>query len=143
MIEHINLRVPSIEKTQAFLKAAFPDFKQRGQGYGDHFGYWSHFGNDQTYIALLQADAPGSESDEKIPDYQYEDRYRLMHIAYAINNIDDMRERLSAAGYQPDALHLNDHPHRKRIYYLDGNGIEWEFIEYLTDVPALKNDYAL
>lgn len=144
MLEHINLRVPSIAKTQAFLGAAFPDFRERGSGYGDYYGYWSHFGNDDTYVALLQGDRPGDEPPDRIPDYEYQQKYRLMHLAYVVKSVDELMERLRRAGYEPDDVSsLNSHPWRRRVYYLDDNGIEYEFIEYLSDNPARRNDYSL
>ena len=40
---------------RAFLQAAFPDFRVRGQGPGWGGGRWLHFGNDVCYVALDQA----------------------------------------------------------------------------------------
>jgi hypothetical protein len=34
-----------------------------------------------------------------------------------------------------------DHPHRLRAYFYDEDGIEWEFIEYLSNNPSERNDY--
>lgn len=143
-LEHINLRVPSIALTQAFLQAAFPDFRVRGSGYGEVFGYWSHIGNDDTYIALLQGEKPGEESVEGIPRYKYSDSYRLMHVGYVVNSVEELIERLRKQGIEPDDVEsLNSHPHRRRVYYLDGNGVEWEFVEYLSKDAAKRNDYVL
>ncbi|MGI1679188.1 MAG: VOC family protein [Cellvibrionaceae bacterium] len=143
-IEHINIRVPSIIKTQHFLKAAFPDFKVRGSGSSKTYGYWSHIGNDDTYIALSQSQKPEEEKNTKVTDYQYDDKFRLMHIGYVINDIKSLIQRLSDSGYSPvDLDDLQSHPHRKRIYYFDGNGVEWEFIEYLSNNKTEKNDYSL
>ena len=143
-LEHINLRVPSIRKTQEFLALAFPDFRQRGSGYGPTYGYWSHFGNDDTYIALLQADKPGEEDNESIPDYHYEDRFRLMHVGITVDSVAELMQRLAQAGLQPNSSDdLDSHPARRRIYYLDGNGVEWEFVEYLSEDPEQRNDYTL
>jgi catechol 2,3-dioxygenase-like lactoylglutathione lyase family enzyme len=141
-MEHINLRVPSIPRTQQFLGAAFPDFRQRGQGFSETYGYWTHFGNEETYLALLQADKPGTETTGPIKDFDYHDPYRLMHVGLVIDDIPAMIERLAIAGFTPDSDDC-EHPHRRRVYYLDGNGIEWEFIQYLSDVPEERNDYSL
>ncbi len=141
-MEHINLRVPSIKKTQAFLAAAFEDFRQRGNGYSETYGYWSHFGNDETYIALLQSAKPGEEDAQPVPDYHYDDQFRLMHIGMEVEDIKALMERLRRQGLEPD-LTDDTHPHRRRVYYLDGNNVEWEFIQYLSDKPAERNDYSL
>ena len=143
-LEHINLRVPSIAKTQTFLHSAFPDFHERGSGYNATYGYWSHFGNDTTYIALLQGEKPGEETEQCISPYHYSDPYRLMHTAYEVNDINELITRLRLQGFEPSITDdLHSHPHRRRVYYLDGNGIEWEFIEYLSNQIDKRNDYSL
>ena len=143
-LEHINLRVPSIARTQALLCAAFPDFRLRGSGYGPIYGYWAHIGNDDHYVALSQREKPGEESDESIPPYEYGQPYYLLHLAYVVDDIEALMARLTEAGFEPDdAANLNDHPYRRRVYYLDGNGIEYEFIQYLSNDPAQRNDYTL
>ena len=143
MLEHINLRVPSIAKTQALLCAAFPDFRRRGSGYGPTYGYWAHIGNDDHYLAMSQREPFDEEQDETIPPYQYQQPYRLHHIAYTVDDVDALIKRLAAAGFEPDDTeNLNDHPFRRRVYYLDGNGIEFEFVQYLSSKPEEKNDYA-
>ena len=142
-LEHINVRVPSINKVKAFLCAAFPDFRVRGSGYGPTYGYWAHIGNDDYYLALLQKDKPGEESNEKIAPYAYEQNYRLMHFGFVVDDIDALMGRLEAAGIQPDDIEsLNEHPHRRRVYYLDDNGIEYEFVQYLSDKAEERNDYS-
>ena len=51
------------------------------------------------------------------------------------------KRRLEEAGYAegfvPDA-----HPHRLRMYFLDADGLEWEFVYYYSDDPAERNDYS-
>lgn len=142
--EHINFRVPSITKIQTLLCAAFPDFRLRGSGYGPTYGYWAHIGNDDHYVAVSQREKPGEESDESIPPYEYGQSYRLLHLAYTVNSIEELMARLSKAGFEPSITeNLNDHPYRRRVYYLDGNGIEFEFVQYLSDQPEQRNDYGL
>ena len=36
-----------------------------------------------------------------------------------------------------------EHPHRRRKYFFDADGIEWEFVEYASGDPAQRNDYSL
>ncbi len=143
-LEHINIRVPSIQKTQEFLKAAFPDFRVRGTGFSNTYGYWSHFGNDDTYIALSQSQPLGEEKDQSVKSYLYDDNYRLMHSGLVIEDVDAIIYRLNNNGYTPvDLEDLNSHPYRKRVYYFDNNGVEWEFIQYISEKPSEKNDYTL
>jgi hypothetical protein len=51
-----------------------------------------------------------------------------------------LRERLARAGYR-DSTVINDHPWRKRVYFFDPDGNDWEFVEYLTDDPEKRHDY--
>jgi hypothetical protein len=37
----------------------------------------------------------------------------------------------------------NAHPWRKRMYFIDADGNDWEFVEYLSADPARRNDYSL
>ena len=53
-----------------------------------------------------------------------------------------VRERLKSAGYQ-DSTPVNNHPYRKRIYFFDDDGNDWEFVQYLTDDPAKRHDYTI
>ncbi|GAB1267519.1 VOC family protein [Aurantivibrio infirmus] len=143
-LEHINIKVPSIAKTQAFLAAAFSDYVERGRGYSESFGHWLHFGNDDTYIALLQTRALGQEQAVLVEPYKYEEDYRLMHVGFVVDDVERLMARLEAKGFSPaDTGDLDTHPFRRRVYYLDGNGIEWEFIQYLSDQPTQRNDYLL
>jgi catechol 2,3-dioxygenase-like lactoylglutathione lyase family enzyme len=143
-LEHINLRVPSIAATQALLCAAFPDFRLRGGGYGPIYGYWAHIGNDDHYVAVSQREKPGEESGESIPPYEYRQSYRLLHLAYVVDDVEALMARLHQAGFEPDDVdNLNDHPYRRRVYYLDGNGIEYEFVQYLSKKAEQRNDYNL
>ena len=51
--------------------------------------------------------------------------------------------RLAVAGMQPsDVSALDEHPYRRRVYYIDGNGLDWEFVEYLSEDLACRNDYS-
>jgi hypothetical protein len=37
----------------------------------------------------------------------------------------------------------NHHPHRQRVYFLDPEGNDWEFVQYFSADPAERNDYEL
>lgn len=141
-LEHVNLRVPSIQRTQAFLAAAFPDFTERGTGHSATYGYWSHFGNEHTYFALQQIEKPGEESDITVEPFKASDRFRLLHIGLEVDDVETLMARLEAGGYSPSNTEdLDSHPWRRRVYYLDGNGMEWEFVQYLSEQTAQRNDY--
>ena len=58
------------------------------------------------------------------------------------DDVEALRTRLRSAGYR-DTTVENHHPHRKRIYFEDPEGSEWEFVEYFSEDPAERNDYQL
>ncbi|MHA7871256.1 MAG: VOC family protein [Hyphococcus sp.] len=135
-IEHVNLVVTDIEPTLTFLQAAFPEWRVRGEArdaWKGHPRRWLHFGDDDFYITLndfgrgrqrdLASDAPG-----------------LAHIGFEVPSVDQVAARLKKAGYEPHHLG-EDHPYRKNLYYIDGEGLEFEFVEYRSTVPARKNAY--
>jgi hypothetical protein len=37
----------------------------------------------------------------------------------------------------------NRHPHRRRVYFADREGNDWEFVEYASDRPEERNDYEI
>jgi len=130
LLEHIHLNVHSIEATEKFLSVAMPQFERRGGDSDSSYGAWVHLGNEDCYIALTEL--PGT----KIPG-------SMRHIGLVTSKLDDMVKRLDEAGYQPaDSSELETHPYRRRIYYIDDNGLSWEFVEYLTADASQRNDYS-
>jgi len=136
-LEHANLCVGDVDAEIAFLKTAFPEFRVRGQGVNAMGTRWVHVGTDDTYIALTGAKAPRSESQTP-----YTGRPGLNHLAYEVDDAAALRERMLEAGYRESTV-PNAHPFRTRIYFYDPEGNDWEFVQYLTDDPAKRNDYDL
>lgn len=130
LLEHIHVNVNSLAVTRDFLEAAIPGIVRRGEGNAPGFGPWLHVGDDHSYIAMTEV--PGTEN-----------RSNLRHIGIVVEDLEELMERLARAGFAPsDASEMDSHPHRRRIYYIDGNGLEWEFVEYLTDKLEERNDYS-
>jgi hypothetical protein len=48
---------------------------------------------------------------------------------------------LTDAGYA-EGLSSPDHPNRRRIYFFDAEGNEYEFVEYLQSDTASRNNYS-
>ena len=136
-LEHANVTVRDIETVSRFLQTAFPEFRIRGEGRGQSGARWLHFGVDETYIALSQAT---EEIEPKRAPYS--STPGINHLAYEVDDVDAIRERLMAAGYQ-ESTPPNNHPHRKRIYFYDPEGNDWEFVQYLSDDPRERHDYDL
>ena len=136
-LDHANLSVRDPEAMLRFLAAAFPDFRVRGRG-GDCAGHaWLHVGNDEVYLALLPATREPRE-----PFAPYTGRPGLNHLGFEVDDVEALRARLRAAGYEESTV-PNAHPHRRRVYFRDAEGNDWEFVQYLSREPALRNDYAL
>ena len=135
-LEHANLVVTDMKPTLEFLKAAFPHSRVRGGGKGTWSGKpreWLHFGDDETYIAL-------SDNGEGEPRDLKGHQPGLAHLAFEVPSLGPLKERLAAAGFE---ITNPGSPteHRSNVYYIDGNNIEFEFVEYYSDNPAEKNRY--
>lgn len=134
--EHANLVVTNIDKTLDFIQTAFPDWRIRGQGEMKWYGKprrWMHVGDDDTYITLNN-DGEGKNRD--LTGHQP----GLAHLGFVVDDIDAIIQRLETKGYQID-VEGADHPYRKNIYFQDPEGFQFEFVEYLSDKPAEKNEY--
>ena len=135
-LEHANMVVRDFEATVRFLNAAFPEFRVRREGLNEGLR-WMHIGTDNTYIALNEASEEPAES--WVP---YSGKPGVNHLGFEVKDVGALRERLAAAGFK-DSTYPNNHPHRKRVYFHDADGNDWEFVEYFSDDPAQRNDYDL
>jgi catechol 2,3-dioxygenase-like lactoylglutathione lyase family enzyme len=72
----------------------------------------------------------------------YQGKPGVNHFAYEVDDIEALSERMKSAGYK-DSTPPNAHPHRKRRYFHDPEGNDWEFVQYLSEKPAERNDYKL
>ena len=134
-LEHANLCVRDIDQEIAFLRTAFPHFAIRADRVDADGSRWVHVGTEDTYIALT-----GAESTPDVPWEPYSGLPGVNHLGYEVDDVDSLRGRMLAAGYEestPPSLH----PSRKRVYFLDPDGNDWEFVQYLSDDPAVRNDY--
>ena len=135
-LEHANLTVRDVDGMIRFLETAFPEFKVRREG-GSGASRWVHVGTADNYIALNPASAkPG------FPWMPYSGRPGVNHLGYEVDDAEALRQRLLAAGYK-ESTPANAHPYRKRVYFYDSEGNDWEFVQYLSPDPALRNDYDL
>ena len=136
-LEHANICVRSIDIMTRFLQTAFPDFRIRSHGISSTGTTWAHIGTDETYIALNLA------TNNSRPQWQpYSGEVGVNHLAYEVNDVEALRQRLIASGYRESTV-PNAHPHRKRIYFYDPEGNDWEFVQYVSQDPAERNDYVL
>ena len=136
-LEHANLGVRDIESMIRFLKTAFRESRVRGEGTSRDGTRWVHVGTSDTYIALGQANA---DSGRRWTPYGGEPG--VNHLAYEVDDVESLRARLNAAGYR-ESTPPNAHPHRRRVYFYDPEGNDWEFVQYFSQDPAERNDYEL
>jgi catechol 2,3-dioxygenase-like lactoylglutathione lyase family enzyme len=133
-LDHANLQVRDIEETVRFLRTAFPEFRIRGEGKTVQGWRWVHVGNDETYVNLSHA----PEAAAVRPPYSATPG--LNHLGFEVDDVEGVRARLAEAGYT-DSTFPNAHPKRSRVYFLDGAGQDWEFVQYASDAPEERNDY--
>ncbi len=136
-LEHANIAVQDIDRMIHFLQTAFPDFRLRGEGKTWQGNRWVHMGTDETYLALNQATSEAAE-----PWIPYRGKPGTNHLGYEVDDVEALRKRLEEAGYR-DSTVPNSHPHRRRVYFYDGEGNDWEFVQYGSDDPAERNDYRI
>jgi len=136
-LEHANLTVRDPEAVVRFLTTAFPHFRVRGAGADCAGRPWVHVGDDETYLSLLTA--PPDAVGDFTP---YSGRPGLNHLGFEVADAAAVRQRLAAAGYAETTVE-NDHPHRRRVYFADPEGNDWEFVEYRSARIEHRNDYDL
>jgi len=136
-LDHANLAVRDLAGALRFLTTAFPEFRVRAEGRAWGGARWLHCGSDSVYVALHEATKPSAEAWEP-----YAGKPGLNHLGFEVDDVEALRARLLAAGYR-DSTIPNAHPHRTRVYFADAEGNDWEFVEYASDDPALRNDYAI
>ncbi len=125
-IEHANLSVKDVLKAARFLTTALPDFRIRHE-HREADDHWIHVGTNEAYVSLNEGGRTGPGGG-------------LNHLGFIVEDARAVRERLLAAGYK-EGYQGPSHPHRERIYFLDDDGMEWEFVSYSTDDPAKRNTY--
>ena len=135
-LDHANLTVRDAEGMIRFLTHAFPGFRVRGRG-SDCAGLsWVHVGDVATYLSLLTASGTSNQ-----PFVAYAGTPGLNHLGFEVDDVDAVRQRLRAAGYRQSMMSV-DHPHRRRVYFYDDDGNEWEFVQFMSDRAEHRNEYA-
>lgn len=133
-MEHINITVQNLEDTLKFFQTAFPSFRIRGEGQGAS-GKWVHFGTDDTYIAISTA---GRSAIANNGNYA---TTGLNHVGFVVEDVKALGRRLQEAGFKR-SYPVQNQRFRIRDYFLDHEGNEYEFVEYLSDKPEERNDYS-
>lgn len=127
-IEHVNITVPNIDAAVSFLKIIAPDFKIKKDAKPLNDKRWMHIGNNDFYFALQESHV-GTHPKKQHQTYV---NYGFNHIGLVVNNIDDIEKKLIKAGYHK-GIDTPKETFRKRIYYYDNAGFEWELVEYSSE----------
>ena len=133
-LEHLNLVVDDIPATLKFYQAAFPHWRIRETGEGQWSGKprkWLHFGDDYQYLTFNDNGVGGNRD---LAGHQS----GLAHFAFVTGNIDAVIDRLGEAGFAV-AKDGADERYRRNVYFVDPNGFEVEFVQYLSDIPKQRN----
>jgi len=133
--EHANIHVNDVNRMLEFLQLAFPDWKVRHDSGKQDPERWVHFGDDDFYLSVYQATS--NDVDKKIP---YDGNPGINHLGFVVEETEGVRERLLSSGFKESTIE-NEHPARRRIYFNDAEGNDWEFVQYFSADPRQRNDY--
>ena len=122
MLEHLNLTVSDPQATADMLGRVF-GWKIRWQGDAIHGGHSIHVGGMDSYVAVYSA-GPGAAETPK----SYWTVAGLNHIGVVVGDLDAVEEKVKKEGYKAHS-HADYEPGR-RFYFRDGDGIEWEAVQY-------------
>ncbi len=131
-LEHANITVNDLQEAIKFFQTAFPHFKIRGGG--NDVREWVHLGDDNTYIALNQA----TQNDLKIKKNY--DKVGINHLGFVVQNVEEIANNLLMNGYKRD-FSKQVEQFRIRDYFADADGNQYEFVQYLSEIPEEKNSY--
>lgn len=136
-LEHVNLTVSDLERTLRFVQTALPGWRVRGQGRMDWFGQpiqWLHVGTATTYLALQS----GGESQA----LEWKGHQTgVKHVGLVVNDLDATVARLTEAGFPLDHWGGTS-AYRRSAYFVEPGSVQFEFVQYLSEDPALRNHYA-
>ena len=127
-LEHANLTVPDIDAAIEFLKTVDPSMVVMWDETREGDYRWAHVGVGDCYIALATPHLNSNPTDERRP---YKD-YGINHLGWVVNDLDEVIKRVEARGYRK-GIPGEHAEYRRRVYYYDSAGFEWELIEYLTE----------
>ena len=135
-LEHANMHVADVDAMLDFITTAFPEFRVRHDSGHEDPERWVHVGDEHTYLAIYRADKP-----RQARQHLYSGEVQLNHLGFVAEDVEALRQRLLARGFEETTI-PNHHPARKRIYFQDREGNEWEFVEYLSAKVGERNDYS-
>ncbi|MGR5288170.1 VOC family protein [Vibrio maritimus] len=138
-VEHANITVIDAEHSVGLLLAALPDWSIRGEGRTDDwFGKpmrWYHVGTEESYITIQD----GGEGEAGTWQQPW---IGVKHIGIVVDDLKKTISRLEDAGYPLDHMG-GKHPYRQSAYFQDKHHVQFEFVEYFSELATERNDYQL
>lgn len=135
-LEHANITVPDIDAAIVFLQVVEPRLAVRHDETPEGSYRWVHIGADNCYIALQEPHLGSEPEDNRRP---YKD-YGVNHIGWVVDDFDAVTDRLKANGYREGILGESNR-YRRRAYFYDSAGFEWEIVAYLTEKLEERYSY--
>jgi catechol 2,3-dioxygenase-like lactoylglutathione lyase family enzyme len=135
-LEHANMTVPDIDAAIAFLRVVEPALTVRHDATPEGSYRWAHVGVGNCYIALQEPELDSELTDCHRP---YKD-YGVNHIGWVVDDIDATIYRLKLAGYE-EGIPGESHRFRRRAYFYDSAGFEWEMVAYYTEDLSERYSY--
>lgn len=132
-IEHANITVNNLNASVRFFQTAFPEFRIRGGGTSNG-REWIHLGNDSTYFAINEATKPLAVQK----DYASSG---INHIGFVVKDVEAIADRLLDAGFKRDYPKQIE-KFRIRDYFIDEDGNEFEFVQYLSEKIEERNSFS-
>ena len=120
-LEHANVTVRNPEASANMLKQLF-GWKVRWSGAAMNGGFTVHVGTDDHYVAFYTG-PNGLHADAHYPKSQ-----PLNHLAFVVDDLDEVERRVIALGLEP--INHGDYDPGRRFYFFDENGIEYEVVSY-------------
>ena len=121
-LEHVNVTVSDPAATAALLCELF-DWKVRWEGPSEMGGHTYHVGTDDDYVAVYTYDGSPKDSGKRGLI-----KGGLNHIGVLVDDLDQIEQRVIAAGLEP-FNHMDYEPGR-RFYFYDRDAIEYEVVSY-------------
>ena len=135
-LEHTNMTVHDIDAAIAFLQVVEPCLTVRHDETPEGSYRWAHVGAGNCYIALQEPQLDSEPTDCHRP---YKD-YGVNHIGWVVDDLDATIGRLKAAGYE-EGIPGESNRFRRRAYFYDSAGFEWEIVAYYTEDLAERYSY--
>lgn len=135
-LEHANLHVADLDVMLNFLQTALPDYRIRHDSGYTTAERWVHIGTDESYLALYQASLEARGKRQL-----YSATPGLNHLAFEVDNAEQLRDRMRSAGYVESTPDGAEHSARMRVYFLDPEGRDWEFVQYFSEDADERNAY--